>query len=824
MARNYGALAEVLQETFRAAHPDIDFHVLVLTLDRGGADGLGLGDVITLGDLAIPREVLEPMLVMYGVTELATALKPFLLRHLLDRGYSSVGYLDPDIWVLAPFSEAFEAAEASTLALTPHTLEPVPRDGLQISERTIMQAGIFNLGFVAVSPGATHFLQWWQERLATDAVIDFENALFTDQRWVDWVPALFDHAVLKDPGLNVAYWNLHERPLGRAADGTLTVCGAPLKFVHFSGFDPEEPWRLSRFTGEAPRVVVGDDAELQELCRQYAGRLTAAGHAQRRREPYEFAALPGGPVLSIAIREVYRGALLGTEPFGPPPALPVSEPDQFRHWLTEPGPNGPWTGISPLEHALWKQNDAIRRIFPSPFGASSTRFRQWLDAYPVDVPEVHRRHGLAEPPRRPARTVGHEVTTPQAESRWSVVVGGTLEDPGDARAIGRSVFESLRAAGVAGALVTADSDRVATLWTTDRVAGSHSSRNVIVCVDAGNCSESQLTTLLGDHAGRCVALWLGTPPEAGRHRRLLPLFDEVWVVSDAAEQALGEELDRPVRRVRVHETLTTAASRGRPGAASVCGDGSAPAHDAGPLVLLEIDAGGAFEERVPTAIAAYRQAFDPSAGARLVVRAHPGAISRRQVEILQHAAGQRDDIVLHVSGEGPDDELAIPECADVVVSLHRNGGPVRSVLRALEAGVPVLAPDRLTADADDDGVAVAAAALVELAAGLPEARERALAVRERLWAGSMSVVDAVKAEPDEGALDAARLLRDAAASGVAGTGVVVALQDDVARLEAQLSALLATKTFRYTLALRRLYKVLRRGTVDRAAPGRGPSR
>ena len=40
------------------------------------------------------------------------------------------------------------------------------------------------------------------------------EGLFVDQRWVDLVPALFDdYVVMKRAGLNVAYWNLHERSI-----------------------------------------------------------------------------------------------------------------------------------------------------------------------------------------------------------------------------------------------------------------------------------------------------------------------------------------------------------------------------------------------------------------------------------------------------------------------------------------------------------------------------------------------------------------------------------------------------------------------------------
>ena len=54
-----------------------------------------------------------------------------------------------------------------------------------------MLAGLFNLGFICVGPTALPFLDWWHERLRLDAVVDPANALFTDQRWVDWVPSLF---------------------------------------------------------------------------------------------------------------------------------------------------------------------------------------------------------------------------------------------------------------------------------------------------------------------------------------------------------------------------------------------------------------------------------------------------------------------------------------------------------------------------------------------------------------------------------------------------------------------------------------------------------
>ena len=64
------------------------------------------------------------------------------------------------------------------------------------------------------------------------------NNIYVDQRWLDLlVPSCDAIAVLRDPGLNVAYWNLHERKLEVDHKNAWTVNDHPVKFFHFSGFD-----------------------------------------------------------------------------------------------------------------------------------------------------------------------------------------------------------------------------------------------------------------------------------------------------------------------------------------------------------------------------------------------------------------------------------------------------------------------------------------------------------------------------------------------------------------------------------------------------------
>ena len=55
------------------------------------------------------------MAVIYHVLELSTAVKPWLLRWVLARsGGDGALYLDPDMLVLEPLDELFDARRAST--------------------------------------------------------------------------------------------------------------------------------------------------------------------------------------------------------------------------------------------------------------------------------------------------------------------------------------------------------------------------------------------------------------------------------------------------------------------------------------------------------------------------------------------------------------------------------------------------------------------------------------------------------------------------------------------------------------------------------------
>ncbi|MEI2703302.1 MAG: glycosyltransferase [Baekduia sp.] len=286
VAKNYVAFARVLATSLREQHPDSTLTVLVLD-DYDGFIDPDAEPFELITPFEIGCEAFPEMADRYSVLELSTAVKPWLLETLLDRdGYDHAIYLDPDIQVVGSLDPIAEAAERHGVALTPHTLSPIPRDGRYPQEQSLLVAGAYNLGFIALGdrPAARELLEWWQHRLERDCVVDVANGLFVDQKWIDLVPGLWPGThLLTDPGCNVAYWNYHERELGVSEDGGVTVNGSPGRFLHFSGYDPLRPRLLSKYQN---RIELRDRPDIKQAADRYGNALLAADYETTTAWPY----------------------------------------------------------------------------------------------------------------------------------------------------------------------------------------------------------------------------------------------------------------------------------------------------------------------------------------------------------------------------------------------------------------------------------------------------------------------------------------------------------------------------------------------------------
>jgi len=278
---DYLPQVRVLMASLRRHHPR-QRHVLVLVDPAGAAakiSGLDLGaDTVVLHAAALGMPCHDDMSVRYDTLELSTAVKPWAVRHLLgDAGFEQVVYLDPDIELHAPLTDALSRLDGgASFVVTPHLLEPLPPPGLP-DDHAILRSGVFNLGFLAVRrcEESLAFLHWWAEQLQTRCLVSFEQNLFTDQRWCDLLPCFAEHLhVLRHPGYNVAYWNLAQRRLAQDAAGQWQARGQPLVFFHFSGFDPRAPERCSRHQNRLTEATL---APALPLLQAHAAALLRAG-------------------------------------------------------------------------------------------------------------------------------------------------------------------------------------------------------------------------------------------------------------------------------------------------------------------------------------------------------------------------------------------------------------------------------------------------------------------------------------------------------------------------------------------------------------------
>jgi len=295
VAKNYVAFARVLAASLREHHPDSTLTVLMLDDYEGFVDPTEEQfELLTTGEITdLP---FAEMADRYTILELSTAVKPWLLKHLLSReGADHAVYLDPDIQVVGPMDHIREAAVEHQVVLTPHMLSPIPRDGMFPREQSILISGAYNLGFIALGAEATaiDLLDWWSERLESDCSVDVANGLFVDQKWIDLVPGMWPSThILHDPGCNVAYWNYHERTLSAGEAGQVLVNGVPATFLHWSGYDPATPQQLSKYQ---TRIGPESRPDVREASDAYGRALLEAGHAESTRWPFTIRELGIGP-------------------------------------------------------------------------------------------------------------------------------------------------------------------------------------------------------------------------------------------------------------------------------------------------------------------------------------------------------------------------------------------------------------------------------------------------------------------------------------------------------------------------------------------------
>ncbi len=737
ISKNYLPYARVLMRSVAEHHPELERFVLLVDEVDGYFDPKAEPfTLVALSELAVPN--LVGLCFRYTLLELNTALKPSLMAHLFARrGLAKVVYLDPDILVLGSLGRLFARLDDAAIVLTPHLTAPLPDDGLVPSEINILQAGTYNLGFIALRAGtsARALLGWWEARLADRCQMAVERGMHVDQKWIDLVPGFFDDvAIVRDPSWNVAYWNALHRPIRRDG-GRWLVDGVPCTFVHFSGFDPEKRQQVSK---HQTRLAMTDLGEGAALYARYRDLLLEAGFTSTRHWPYRFATFDNGIRIPSAARRLYLDLGDRARRFGNP--FEAAHPQSYFAWLNEPVDDRADVVVTRLWYALHGYTPVMQAAFPDPLGQDRLAFARWIardgaaqygiaaefvpappdaegapaspgvrlrrrlyqwivePALPVLKPVVrgtvarnpevwrrivHTRMRFTDDPRLRASRVIPWRTPPRPE--LGVNVAGYAQSE---KGVGEAMRNELRSLGSAGIpyvvnnVVDRDSDNVDA--SVELVRDNPYAVN-LVHVNADQVEHFAATNGVRYFRGRYnIGHWvweLSEFPDA--YRRSFDYFDEIWVPTGFVQQAVAREAPVPVVRIpySIAPRAPTAMSRAQFGWTRdryvflFMFDFSSYLHRKNPIGLLR----------------AFRDAFTPNDDVVLVLKCiHPERSPEGAREVLETAAAMPNVTV--VNRVLPREEVdALVQLADCYVSLHRSEGFGLTMGEAMSYGKPVIA-------------------------------------------------------------------------------------------------------------------------------------
>jgi hypothetical protein len=376
VAQNYLPQAVSLFQSVKAHEPKRDMYVLVVDGQRSDLEVKYPGlRVLSSADLGLPAREFDDLATIYDVVELSTAIKPLLLKRLLET-YEQAAYLDPDMFVVTPLTELPNLLDQYGIVLTPHFLEAIPPGSAYITEVHSLTVGVHNLGFCAVDRSAIGFLDWWWSHLRRECLIYPLLGIFVDQKWTDVGANLFGAHSLRHAGYNVGPWNLLERAITQEDGGYLVgVQHDELRLLHFSGFDPTKPDAISvrlnfDMTGEGSPAFV-------DLSREYAAVVLRSQGEIGCPPDYAFSIDSSGRPINKRLRRTYRVALLADDDGQLPSAFDPHDARAFAAWRRKSVPSRIALTLGDAaiaaKYALPDEYGWFKRTLPGSFGRLRSR-------------------------------------------------------------------------------------------------------------------------------------------------------------------------------------------------------------------------------------------------------------------------------------------------------------------------------------------------------------------------------------------------------------------------------------------------------------------
>ena len=245
----------------------------------------------------------------HNIMELCTGVKGRALQRLMEEEPDAdlFVYLDPDVYVYNDLSVVDKYLGTASIGLVPHILTVETSDiGVKMTEMSVTEHGIYNLGHLFVRPdeNGRALAKWWAERLDRYCFDDKTIGLFTDQRWMDLVPAVFEGVkILRQPNLDVASWNVGGRDIQQkeaSNECSFEVNAWPLVTYHFSGTGPTGTHRRVR------EIFDPSGGATAEIERHYEEAIAQRGQKRLEAVPPAYDFFDDGEKIPAEARKIYR--------------------------------------------------------------------------------------------------------------------------------------------------------------------------------------------------------------------------------------------------------------------------------------------------------------------------------------------------------------------------------------------------------------------------------------------------------------------------------------------------------------------------------------
>lgn len=335
-ALNYTPKSRALLRSLKEHAPDIKVCLALADEEAGLREELLQHFDYIYPFREIPELNDEGWIFRHRIVELATAIKPFVLKEILKRDdCEACIYFDPDMVIFSDLTDMIEQIRNNDLVLTPHLTDPEhTHRGIEDNELSALKHGTYNLGYVGVNNNAEgkRFADWWATRLKTWCREDIPAGIFTDQKWIDLVPGFFDNVkICRHPGWNVASWNMTNREITKTDDGRYMVNDKPLVFYHFTGFDSGSHDVMSE-------IYSGGSSVVKELVQWYRDTTAVLSKEPMAQVKWAYLDYSDGTKISAQEREVYRTRVdLQAAYPNPFDASASGGPESFKGWWKTSG-------------------------------------------------------------------------------------------------------------------------------------------------------------------------------------------------------------------------------------------------------------------------------------------------------------------------------------------------------------------------------------------------------------------------------------------------------------------------------------------------------